>query len=167
MARERVLGRRGWIGHCRCRHWCHHLLTYGLWREAAAQREGDLMLRLIDEYDRLRNDIVHVQEWAGECRDEGVDRVDRFAFMATTGLQDFEELDQARFRVSRFFVRTRKLVRAGFLSEDIVSAALDRAAIESVFLELIDPLDKVKAGASYKTDDREFYTALLRRYPEE
>jgi hypothetical protein len=143
------------------------ILTYWLWREAAAQREGELMLRLIDEYDLLRGDIMHVREWYSHTAGAGIQPTKRFEFEAVGRFASFEELDQARFRVSRFFVRVRKLVRAGFLSEEVVLAALDRRAISDVFLGIVDPLDKVKGGSKYQATDRDFYEALLRRYPQE
>jgi hypothetical protein len=144
-------------------------LTRRLWQEAAAEREGGLMLTLINGYDQLRDDIEWILQYYIECATSGpVDPVERYRtemgnvdFVAD---RDARDLDDHRFRVSRFFVRTRKLVRAGFLSERVVVAALERQAIEDVFLRLIDPLDKAKAGKNYDSEDHRFYTSLLSHY---
>lgn len=145
-------------------------LTYRLWQETAAHRESDLMLRLMHEYDGLRGAIQDIQQYSSQCALSGpTDPAARFrAEMANVDFVDDQEaraVDEPRFRVSRFFVRTRKLVRAGFLSRRVVIAALDRQAIEDVFLRLIDPLDEAKAGKRYKRDDRDFFEALLKQYP--
>jgi hypothetical protein len=149
------------------------MLTYWLWRETATQREGSLMLRLIDGYDRLRRDIDVIQLYYMRCAESGPTdpiacfREELAATPALSPKDPVKILDDCRYRVSRFFVRTRKLVRAGFLSKSVVVAALDRRAIEFVFLRLVDPLDEAKAGKNFKTEDREFYTALLRYYSKE
>ena len=52
------------------------------------------------------------------------------------------------------------MVLAGYLSRDLVIAALDREAIE-MFVGLVDPLDRAKSGDRCKADDRYFYLALL------
>jgi len=137
-------------------------LTHRLVKQSAAHREADLMLTLIDEYDGLRDDLQRIQSWYMESAATGVDPVERFRQAAQAEFSvDFSQLvDDARFSASRFFVRTRRLVRAGYLSETVVTQALDPSAIE-LFLTKIDPLDEAKAGAEYKSDDREFFQALL------
>jgi len=56
-------------------------------------------------------------------------------------------------------------VKAGYLSEDVVVAAIERSAIKEVFLEMIDKLDKAKAQPHYSSEDRKFYEQLLEKYP--
>lgn len=139
------------------------VLTARLLRETAASRETDLMLRLIREYDGLRQSIVQIRAYYRDCETSGQEPMARFR-AEYEGMQRL--VDDARFDISRFFVRVRKLSQSGYLSERVIIAALDPEAIERVFLALVDPLDEVKAGADYKHDDRDVFTALLRRYRE-
>jgi hypothetical protein len=74
-------------------------------------------------------------------------------------------VSDARFRVSRFFVRTRKLVQQDYLDERVVRTALGGRAIEDIFLTLVDPLDAAVGGRHYTQADRTFYADLLRKYP--
>jgi hypothetical protein len=139
-----------------------------LWRQADRSRQTDLMLRLMDEYDRLHGDVVQLQLFFMECASASTGAVGYFAdgvWMLDSISDQIRKVDNSRFALSRFFVRIRKLVRAGLLSEDVVLAALDRAAVEQVFLALVDPLDHAKAGTSYSAVDRQFYERLLPRYP--
>jgi hypothetical protein len=74
-------------------------------------------------------------------------------------------VDAHRFRISRYFVTIRKLVETDFLSERVVIAAVDLSAIE-VFLDLIDPLDEVKAALpTYSSADKQFFLELSEKYP--
>jgi hypothetical protein len=149
-------------------------LTYQLWCATAAHvamlktsRETELMLRLIREYDGLSGDIDYIGDFFNDCACNGPsDPVKRFAEAMRLDAPDSRasSVDESRFRVSRFFVRTRKLVRAGYLSERVVVAALDREAVQ-VFLEFVEPLNQGIAGRNYKSDDKEFFQALLTRYP--
>jgi hypothetical protein len=147
-------------------------LNYGMWREAALQREGALMLQLTEGYDRLREDVDLLRQFYIECAANGpTDPIERFRYdvagLDFTFDQQVASLDDARFRISRFFVGIRRLVKAGFLSERVVIAALNRRAIEYVFLKLVDPLDEAKAGTRFNPTDRDFYRALLNRFPDE
>jgi hypothetical protein len=142
------------------------VLTHRLWREAAKDREAQLMLRLMEGYDNLRDAIDELRGWYLECAEGGVDACERFK--EATGEDNPDErtlwIDAQRFRVSRFFVTVRKLTRAGYLSEDIVWQALESRAISEVFLELVDPLDNAKVGLKYAGVDRAFYQGLLRKH---
>lgn len=142
-------------------------LTRRLWQEAAKQREAGLMLMLMNDFDSLRDSVQSIRDWYMESASGGLDPVERFsdAMDADFGEERAraEGVDRDRFRVSRFFVRTRKLVRAGYLSEQIVSAALRGRAIEDVFLKMVDPLDAV--SAHYGQADRNFYSELLMKNP--
>jgi hypothetical protein len=142
-------------------------LTRRLWRESAKQREANLMLTLMVEYDNLRDSVRFVQDWFMESAASGVDAIERFRdeMGVDHSTPRAATLDDHRFRVSRFFVKTRKLVSADYLTEKMVAEALGGQAIEDVFLKLVDPLDAAKAGHNYGVTDRQFYTALLSKYP--
>src|SRR5688572_1218321 len=135
-------------------------LTRRLWQEAAKQREAGLMLMLMNDFDSLRGSVQSIREWYIESASGGLDPVERFSDAMSTDFGEersrAEQIDGHRFTVSRFFVRTRKLVRAGYLSEEIVSAALQGRAIEDVFLKMVDPLDAVRPH--YGQADRRFYS---------
>ena len=64
---------------------------------------------------------------------------------------------------SRLFVKIRKLTTSGYLPERLVLISLDRRAVE-MFLDVVDPLDEIVAGANYRADDRELFTALLQKH---
>jgi len=145
------------------------VLTHRLWKEAASQRESLLMLRIINGYDKLRDDIQFLQDYYRDCAMSGPsDPIVRFRDEITnpdfTADEQARSIDDPRFRVSRFFVRIRKLARAGYLSDNVVRAALDRDAVD-VFLKLVDPLDEAKSGRRYKHDDRDFFENLRKGYP--
>ncbi len=76
-------------------------------------------------------------------------------------------LDDHRFRVSRFFVRIRKLAAKGFVSEDLIEASLSRESIQ-MFLDQVDSLDHVKRQITGRepnlTDTHYFRSLLQRRY---
>lgn len=158
--------------------WWYVRLTHRLWQATrdqiqmlATTRETALMQQLMRDYDRLRDSIAFIHAYYLDCARNGpTDPIKRFdEEMALnvygSGVSDTNAhcLDDHRHRVSRFFVRTRKLIRAGYLGEDILVRALDRRAIEEVFLQLVDRLDEAKAGSRYKREDRDFYTDLLQR----
>jgi hypothetical protein len=142
------------------------VLTHRLWREAAKDREAQLMLRLMEGYDGLRGSIEDIQGWYLESAEAGVDACERFK--EATGEDNMDKrtawIDDQRFRVSRFFVSVRKLTRAGYLNEDLVWDALGGQAIDDVFLKLVDPLDAAKAGHRYGVSDKAFYQALLQKH---
>lgn len=145
------------------------VLTYGLWRNARAQlatdkkaREGGLALQMMVEYDKLRHEILTLILWAHPDPVERV-RIFRDEQKDARALAQPYNIDEARYAVSRSFVQIRKLVRAGYLSEGVVVAALDERAIREVFLDLVDGLDAA-TSKHYDPIDRNFYTALLERY---
>lgn len=142
------------------------ILTQRLWREAAKDREAQLMLRLMDGYDSLRDSIEAIRGWYIESAEAGVDAIERFRDATHEDPIDSrtEWVDKQRFRVSRFFVAVRKLTRAGYLDEDLVWSALGGEAIEDVFLELVDPLDAAKRGHRYGVSDKLFYQGLLKKH---
>lgn len=142
-------------------------LTRRLWHETKMQREASLMLSLMTGYDELRDSIEYIQQYHYECASAGADPIDRFKAEKGVdyGTERAEALDAHRFRVSRFFVRTRKLVLGRYLGEKIVRDALGGQAIEDVFLKLVDPLDAAKAPYNYGSTDRAFYSGLLKKYP--
>jgi len=57
-------------------------------------------------------------------------------------------VSDARLRVSRFFVRTRKLVQQDYLDERVVRTALGGRAIEDIFLTLVDRSTRRSADAT-------------------
>jgi len=82
-------------------------------------------------------------------------------------IEQSDLVNDARFKVSRFFVKVRKLAMAGFLDRRIVVAALSREAMEDVFLDMVNPLDQVINQRRYGREtitDRNFYRALARAY---
>ena len=140
------------------------VFTYLMWRQNHRATQVVLMQQLMAEYDGLRQRIETIQEWYRESASAGVDAVTRFGEAAGLDFvpDDVRVVDDARFDVSRFFVKIRKLCLAGFLERRIVILALGRAAMEDVFLELIDPLDRVKASGKYGKSDRDFFDELVR-----
>jgi hypothetical protein len=128
-------------------------------------------MALMVEYDNLRDSISFIRSWFIECASSGpIDPIERFTDeLGLEGVDNStpraEALNDHRFRVSRFFVRIRKLVRAGYLTEKLVSEGIGGEAIEEVFLGMVDPLDAAKAGHNYGAVDRLFYTELLKRHP--
>jgi len=171
-----ALGGDGWTAIAAVGAWigafatiAYVVFTVKLWTSAAQQvkvqrkiSEATLMQSMMVEYDGLRGDIDHIQSWFMECAANGIDPIDRFVDEIEYQAQ---AVDDARFKVSRFFVRTRKLVTEGYLPERLARIALGGQAIEDVFLMLVDPLDEAKAGAHYGIGDRMFYRELLEKYP--
>lgn len=139
------------------------VLTYLLWRQNHRATQAVLMQQLMVEYDRLRDEIRTIQQWYKDSASASVDALGRFevAVSVDTVSDEAKTVDDARFAVSRFFVKIRKLCLAGFLERRIVVLALGRAAMEDVFLSLVDPLDRVKAGGKYGKSDRDFFTELV------
>jgi len=140
-----------------------------LWDETAKQRETELMLRLIEEYDGLRVSADFVHSYYRWCLNHGpVDPIRNFSENIHPDVREERatEVDDARYEVSRFFVKIRRLVTTRYLSEHIVLNSLDRRAVE-MFLEKIDPLDEAKAGSNYQRADRDFFSALLKKYSHE
>jgi hypothetical protein len=150
------------------------VLTYRLWQETHRSNEdtrrtseATLMSQLMVEYDAMRDSTRAVQSFYRRFPTKEA-ALDAFRNARSTGDQStdiMQQVDTARFRVSRFFVRIRKLSTAGFLSRRIVWLALQRAAIEDIFLELIDPLDQVISQLTYGREsvaDRDFFQGLLR-----
>ncbi len=146
------------------------VLTRRLLGETSSQRQTDLVLRLMEEYDGLRTAIQNVQGWYFESASARVNAVERFeeALGLDFAIDDSKLIDDSRFKVSRFFVKVRKLSAAGFLDRRLIVAALSRAAIEDVFLKLVDPLDQVIFERTYgrpNIKDRDFYRELATMYP--
>jgi hypothetical protein len=149
------------------------VLTYRLWREtqrsaedARRTTEATLMSQLMAEYDSMRDSVTKVQDFYRrfDSADEAVETFHKARASRDLDSDVIREVDPARFRVSRFFVRIRKLARAGFLSRRIVWLALQRAAIEDVFLGQVDPLDQVISELTYgrrNVVDRDFFRQLL------
>ncbi len=133
------------------------VLTHRLWRENASQVEAQrrgaetaLMQGLMIEYDRLRDSIGVVQEFFTQHGPNEALNVFRAGRIAPDRNNDIvQSVDPARFRVSRFFVRIRKLALAGYLDRRLIFTALGRAAVEDVFLRQIDPLDQVISMADH------------------
>jgi len=155
--------------------WYYVRLTHKLWRATAGQveiakknSEAELMLRLMMEYDFMRPQLNTLREWWPIlASDNQIQQMKRFAEEQKDALDAGREynINEARHRISRFFVRIRKLAQAGYLSEDLIVAALDADAIDLTFLKRVDPLDELVAPTSYKCVDRQFFADLLgRRY---
>ena len=125
------------------------------------------MSQLMMEYDNMRDSIRRVQDFYESYPNNHPAAVGAFRNALTAPDQNSEimqQVDPARFRASRFFVRIRKLSNAGFLSRRIIWLALQRAAIEDVFLELVDPLDQVINAVNNRPQsiaDRDFFRQLL------
>lgn len=141
-------------------------LTYLFWRQSVCSNQTVLMQQLMVEYDSLRESRTIVQQWYRESASVGVDPVQRFE--EATAVDDLpypvERVDDARFAVSRFFVKIRKLSRAGFLEPRIIVMALGRGAMEDMFLGLVDPLDQVvtrRMLGKRSIADRDFFAALV------
>ncbi len=149
------------------------LLTYRLWEEArqtnvtaAKTSEATLMSQLMTEYDGMRDAVQAINDFydAYPEREQAI-----AAFRAARDQTDrnnavLRQVDPSRFRLSRYFVRLRKLSNAGYLSRRIIFVALNRAAIEDVFLARVDPLDQVIASRKHgrpNVVDRDFYQQLL------
>jgi len=129
--------------------------TYQLLKEAAANRKTELMLRIVKNYDDLREEIAKIRSFYSECASQGTQPWQKTSWP--------EEFDDARFRVSRYFVVIRRLVNAGLLSEEVVRESLDSRAID-LFTSFIDPLDKAKLGSNYRDTDLEFFESLRESY---
>jgi hypothetical protein len=121
----------------------------------------------MEGYDNLRDSITFIRGWYMESAAAGADPLQRFKdeLGVDYGNERVLAVDDHRFRVSRFFVKTRKLVQGGYLSETMVASALGGQAIEDVFLKMVDPLDSIKADHNYGLADKRFYTALLDEHP--
>jgi hypothetical protein len=144
-------------------------LTQLLWRETQRTNQANLMQQLMVEYDGLRDSVITIQEWYRESASAGVDPLQRFDEATAVDDVDYavERVDDARFRVSRFFVKIRKLSLAGFLERRIIVLALNRAPMADVFLSLVDPLDQVISARVYgrtNVTDREFFGGLIRDF---
>lgn len=131
--------------------------------------EAAIMTQLMTDYDGLRDAVQELQRFYFEYQlREHAFNAFRNGRRAPNQNNDItERYDPARFRISRFFVRVRKLSLGGYISKEIVFRALGRSAIEDVFLELVDPLDQVVnelAGRSASVADRNFYTKLLEEF---
>lgn len=149
------------------------VLTYRLWQETTRTNEegkrineATLMSQLMVEYDSMRDAVRVIQDYYRGFPDrEQALEAFRRAQTAQDRSNDIMRLvDPSRFRLSRFFVRIRKLSVGGFLSRRIILMALGRAAIEGMFLEQIDPLDQVISRLAYSRDnvtDRDFFRGLL------
>lgn len=144
-------------------------LTYQLWQQNYRAQQATLMQELMREYDGLREDIRLLQRFFnGKSEAQAVE-----LFRAAKAAPDqhaelMPSLDDARFRVSRFFVKIHKLTIARFLDRQIIIAALDSAAIK-VYLNQVQPLDRVIRAIAYGSGyqrDREFFTELLGHYPD-
>jgi hypothetical protein len=148
-------------------------LTHRLWREsrrtnnqARRAAEAALMTQLMIEYDSRRDDVETIRAFYKQYpKKEAALKAFRDLKQHGDGTSQTEQrVDPARFRLSRFFVRIRKLSRAGFLSRRIVWLALQRAAIEETFLEQVDPLDQEIARLNHRPEslaDRQFFRDLL------
>ena len=124
------------------------------------------MSQLMIEYDNMRDSVRTVQDFfGGYPTTQAAIQAFRNAKTAPDQNNDImKQVDPARFRVSRFFVRIRKLCRANYLSRRMVWLAIQREAIENVFLELIDPLDQVVNAIASKplnVADRDFFRQLI------
>jgi hypothetical protein len=149
------------------------VLTYRLWEQsrqanAASRRtnEAAIMSELMTGYDSLRDDVRALQDFFRRFPDhaEAIEAFRRARSADDQNSHEMQTVDPARFRISRFFVRVRKLARAGYVSRRIVFLSLNREPIEDVFLLLVDPLDEVISVAARgraSLADRAFYTQLL------
>jgi len=140
-----------------------------LYRGTANEWKAGLVLRLSDEYDGLRESIELIEGYYMEFmefREGGKNPVPYFRDNIDPGIDDpkAKAIYEARFKVSRFFAKIRKLVRAGYLSEELVISAIDRGAF-ILFVNTIEPLDKARPWHGYNPNDRDFYVALLDKYP--
>jgi hypothetical protein len=146
-------------------------LTYLLWKEANRTSQSALMQQMMVEYDSMRRDVKTVRDLLYQRHATKEEAVGVFRTAVHFGaLKDvMGQVDDSRFHLSRFFVKARKLSQAGYLDRNVIAMALQRAAIEDVFLGMIDPLDQVlnvKARGKISVADRDFYTALLLDLPE-
>jgi len=150
------------------------VLTFKLWQETArtnaeARRtsEATLMSQLMVEYDSMRDSVRVIEDYyrGFPDREQALDAF-RLAQTAQVRSNDIMRVvDPSRFRLSRFFVRIRKLSVGGFLSRRIIFMALGRAAIEDLFIGQIDPLDQVITRLALNRDsfaDRDFFSTMLK-----
>jgi len=134
--------------------------------QARRTSEAAIMSQLMVEYDSIRDSIRTLQKFYEEHKPrENALETFRHGRLAKDQNNDVAALiDPGRFRVSRFFVRIRKLSTGGYLSRPVVWRALSREAIEDVFLELVDPLDQVVNEIAKKlrsVADHDFYQTLI------
>lgn len=137
--------------------------------QARRNAEAAIMSQLMVEYDSMRDSIRMLQDFHRRHtpRENAIETFRRGRTVPDQTNPIATEVDPARFRVSRFFVRVRKLSTGGYLSEDLIWSALSREAIEDVFLSLIDPLDQVVneiAGRRRSVADYDFYQRLLSQH---
>jgi hypothetical protein len=124
------------------------------------------MSQLMVEYDSMRDAVRTIQDYFRRfpTKEAALEAFQRARTATDQNSDIMQQVDPARFRVSRFFVRIRKLSKAGFLSRRIVWLALQRAAIEDVFLDQVDPLDQVISRLTYGREnvtDRDFFLQLI------
>lgn len=146
-------------------------LSWRLWTTAArdahrAQRQSQLELveRLMTEYDQMRESIQALQEW--KRTRGGADFVETFRVGLRDKHENISKIDEHRHRVSRFFVRLRRLTEHGFVDVDILRISLYRRSVQEVFLDLVDRLDEVACEVNNKhfgDADRKFYRAFLKQ----
>lgn len=135
-------------------------------RALQTQTETGLMQGLLIEYDRLWNSS-HALQTYHDADHLGLSAVEAFRHGMRTRDNATSVINRHRFRVSRFFVKVRKLAEKRYLSEDLIVAALDRSAVE-LFLDKVDPLDQeVRAltGKLPNEADERFFRNLVKRYP--
>lgn len=128
--------------------------------------ETAIMSQLMVEYDSMRDSIRVLQTFYRKhgSRENAAQVFRQGRIAPDQNNEVMTSVDPARFRVSRYFVRIRKLSTAGFLSPDLVRRALSREAIQDIFLSLVDPLDQVindVANKKRSVADRDFYDALV------
>ena len=145
-----------------------------LWRSATEQvrtqrrtAEAQMMLSLMTEYDQLRTEIRELQAFFQKYGEAGAVEEFRKAKQLIDPTSWFlQVIDPARFKVSRSFVKIRKLTDARYLDRTLIVGALDEAAVK-VFLSNVDPLDAVINPVAYGSigkRDREFFSELLDEY---
>ena len=148
-------------------------LNWHLWKTAAAdaqrsRRQSELALveGLMTEYDQMRDSIRELQQWKQRNGDRFIES---FKTGMRSGSATVHAIDTHRHRVSRFFVRLRRLSEAGFLDQDIVRISLVPRAVEEVFLELVDQLDEAVCemnSTPFGDSDRVFYREFCRKVPD-
>jgi hypothetical protein len=170
-------GAEGWVASGAVGGWvaafatiAYVIFTVRLWRAAVEQvrsqrrtSEAAMMLSLITDYDQRREDIQVIRQF---CDQHTYKAPEMFQWLKSdSGSQVAKVVDPARFRISRSFVRIRKLADAGYLDRRLIVAALDEPAIR-LFLDKVNPLDAtISPPTSREMDrDRVFFTELLHEY---
>lgn len=127
--------------------------------------QSTLIKQFLEEYVALAGDVDVVRGWWERYPSAGASRYEN-DLRAAEWPRPAVRLNDARRRISQYFMRLRALCEKGLLDSDLVAATLGEEAIQ-VFLLYVDPLDEVVRRVSGKTHnvaERDYFKRYLREY---